>query len=96
LPPPVDRAAYRILQEALTNAARHGDGAATVEIKYEQASLELIVENAIEARPAAESGGLGLVGMSERATLLGGTLDARAGGGQFRVHARLPNSEVAE
>ena len=90
LPPGLDQAAYRILQEALTNAARHGDGGAEVEISYEPSSLELSVTN--RARPDATSAavGNGLVGMRERATLLGGSLEARASDGHFRVRAHLP------
>jgi signal transduction histidine kinase len=88
LAPGVDRAAYRILQEALTNAAKHGDGAATVEIGYGRDALELVVENPASLRPSGE--GHGLVGMRERTTLLGGTLEARARGGAFRVLATLP------
>jgi signal transduction histidine kinase len=92
LPPPVDRAAYRILQEALTNAARHGDATADVEVDYGDDALELVVENPIATRLTTDSGGLGLVGMHERAVLLGGELNAGEIDGRFRVRARLPYS----
>jgi signal transduction histidine kinase len=90
LSPGLDQAAYRILQEALTNAARHGDGSAEVEIGFRPSSLELIVTN--PTRPGSPPGqvGHGIVGMRERATLLEGSLEAAAGDGRFRVQAHLP------
>jgi signal transduction histidine kinase len=92
LPPAVDRGAYRILQEALTNAARHGDGSAHVEVAFDPAAVDVIVANRVRHDPApgVTSGGHGLVGMRERAALLGGTLDAGARNGRFELHARLP------
>ena len=92
LPPAVDRAAYRILQEALTNAARHGAGEATVQIAVEPDELVLTVENPVGASTAdaATNGGHGIVGMRERAALLGGTFEAGAVGARFRARARMP------
>ncbi len=88
----VDRAAYRIAQEALTNAARHGRDGAALEIDYGADALALTVTNRIDpARPPArDGGGRGLVGMRERATLLGGGLDVARAADSFRVTARLP------
>jgi signal transduction histidine kinase len=87
----VDRAAYRILQEALTNAALHGDGSAHVDLGFGEEGVELTVTNRARAGLAPRpGGGHGLVGMRERALLLGGSLDAGADDGLFRVHARLP------
>jgi signal transduction histidine kinase len=87
----VDQAAYRILQEALTNAARHGTGAAQVELAFGDAALELTVSNAASGESTSRSnGGHGLIGMRERATLLGGSLDVERVNGSFRVRARLP------
>jgi signal transduction histidine kinase len=87
----VDQAAYRILQEALTNAARHGVGPAQVDLVFGETALELTVTNATAGEAAARSnGGHGLIGMGERATLLGGSLEARRMNGTFRVCARLP------
>jgi signal transduction histidine kinase len=87
----VDQAAYRILQEALTNAARHGTGATRVQLAFGDAALELTITNAArrESAPRA-NGGHGLTGMRERATLLGGSLEAARVNGTFRVRARLP------
>ena len=89
LSPAVDRASYRILQEALTNAARHGAGSAQVEISYRSEELELAVANpaALDGSPRA---GHGIVGMRERTSLLGGSLEAGASDGLFRVRASLP------
>lgn len=86
-----DQAAFRILQEALTNAARHGTGTARVQLTFGHEAFEVVVTN--EVPPGASvraSGGHGLVGMRERATLLGGVLAAEESGGRFRVRARLP------
>jgi signal transduction histidine kinase len=86
-----DQAAYRILQEALTNAARHGAGAAQVELSFGDAALELRVSNpASGGNGTRASGGHGLIGMRERATLLGGSLEVERANGSFRVRARLP------
>jgi signal transduction histidine kinase len=92
LPPGVDRAAYRILQEALTNAARHGNGSAQVEIAFGPSALDVGVANSLSSDRAvrATGGGQGIVGMRERAALLGGTLEADARDGRFELHARLP------
>jgi len=86
-----DQAAYRILQEALTNAARHGAGSARVELVFGDAAVDLTVTNPVPAFSAPRlGGGHGLVGMRERATLLGGSLDAERADGAFRVHAQIP------
>jgi signal transduction histidine kinase len=86
-----DQAAYRILQEALTNAARHGAGSTRIELAFGDAAVELSVTNPVPARGSPRSGGgHGLIGMRERATLLGGSLDAERANGAFRVRARIP------
>lgn len=95
LPAAVDKGAYRIIQEALTNAARHGNGNARVQLGFDERELDVFVENVlVPGRPArSEGGGHGLVGMRERAALLGGTLEAGANEGRFEVRARLPIPE---
>ena len=92
LPPSLDQAAYRIVQESLTNAARHGSGEAAVVVAYGGARLELDVANPLapSAAPAPMDGGHGILGMRERAALLGGTLAVERGDGRFRVRASLP------
>jgi signal transduction histidine kinase len=99
LPRGVARAAYRILQEALTNAARHGPGSAEAAVSFEPHAVDITVTNptANGSPPgghdgSAPGGGHGIVGMRERATLLGGTLQARIEHGVFRLHVRLPHT----
>ncbi len=91
---PVDQATYRILQEALTNAARHGVGRARIEVGFGATGLDLTVVNPVPAVPAApvppSKRGHGLIGMRERAMLLGGTLDAERVERTFCLRARLP------
>ena len=93
LPPGLDLAAYRIVQEALTNTRKHADArAADVRIRYAAEALELeIVDDGRGGSPDKSGGGHGLVGMRERVSLYGGRLEAgpRVDGG-FRVHAELP------
>jgi signal transduction histidine kinase len=93
LPPDVDRAAYRIVQEALTNVSRHaGLAHASVCLKYTPEALTVQVDDdgtGGGARPAGP--GLGLMGMRERVSALGGRLHAGPqDGGGFRVRAELP------
>jgi signal transduction histidine kinase len=92
LAPGVDQAAYRILQEALTNAVRHGTGSAEVDIAFGESVLEVTVTNPAPAG-AVNGRGHGIVGMRERAELLGGSLEASAVDGVYRVRARLPCGE---
>jgi signal transduction histidine kinase len=95
LPGSVDLAAYRIAQEALTNVARHAPGRpARVEVAYDDEGLTVSVSNPTDGGAAgAPQAGNGIVGMRERATGLGGTLEAgRDGRGTFTVRARLPRA----
>jgi signal transduction histidine kinase len=92
LPVGADLSAYRIVQEALTNARKHArEAQATVTVRYTSDALELEVLDNGQGGKSAREGGHGLIGMRERVALFGGELDAgpNAGGG-FRVHARLP------
>jgi signal transduction histidine kinase len=94
LPRAVDQAAYRILQEALTNAAKHGRGAAArVEIAYAPRVLVVGVSNPSGPVESDTSAGHGLVGMRERAQLLGGRLVVERGERTFAVRAELPYAE---
>ena len=96
LPPPIDRAAYRIAQEAMTNAARHGTGAAELTLECRDGVLTVAVANPVaNGATARTTGGHGLTGMRERAALLGGTLDARRVGDRFEVRATLPQGPKA-
>jgi signal transduction histidine kinase len=92
LGPAVDQAAYRILQESLTNALRHGSGTAEVALTYAGDALEIGVTNPAQSNgPPAE--GHGIVGMRERASLLGGSVSYESMNGAFRIRARLPYAE---
>jgi signal transduction histidine kinase len=107
LPGGVDLSAYRIVQEALSNAMRHAPGShVQLQLAYRPDALALEIYNdaALRAVPVlvasgerAAEGGHGLIGMRERATMLGGSLDAGpAGDGGFRVTAVLPVSPTEE
>jgi signal transduction histidine kinase len=97
IPQPVARAAYRIAQEALTNAARHGAGNAEIVLEREPDRLLLTVTNPLgDARQPRTRGGLGIVGMRERASLLGGEFDAGELAGGFRVRVALPYDRDGE
>lgn len=89
---PVDLAAYRIIQEALTNAARHGTGSAEIGLAFRDNRVDLTVANPVTGASRSESGGggHGIVGMHERAALLDGRLEAGRSNGTFRLRAQLP------
>ena len=97
LPLGIDINAYRIIQESLTNTLKHGGPAATahVTVTYDHELLQIDVSDdgrgAAAERAKSGGPGQGLVGMHERASLLGGALHAgpKAGGG-YRVAARIP------
>jgi signal transduction histidine kinase len=92
LPRGLDLSAYRVVQEALTNVRKHANGAAArVVVEFGPDRLELTVEDdgAATQRPVGQ--GQGLLGMRERVSLYGGTLDMGPGGhGGWRVHATFP------
>jgi signal transduction histidine kinase len=93
LPVGIELSAYRIVQEALTNALKHaGEAKASVSIRYGTDSLELeIADDGTGASMPVPSGGHGLVGMRERVALYGGRLDAgRRPSGGFAVRVLLP------
>ncbi|MFD3621174.1 sensor histidine kinase [Streptomyces sp. NPDC058676] len=103
LPQGIDVTAYRIVQEALTNALRHGDGGkAEVTVRYAEHALRVEVLNSgpsvltgaapVRTAPRHPDGtGRGLLGLRERVAVYGGDLDARRRlGGGYRVRARIP------
>lgn len=92
LPPGVDLAAYRVIQEALTNALKYaGPARACVTVRWKRGELELEVANDGTSEPGGDGGGHGLVGLRERVSLVGGTIESgpKEGGG-FVVTAHLP------
>lgn len=106
LPAAVDQAAYRIVQEALANALRHGGGGPVeVTLDLDAGALRIEVANDVAARPVATSGtscgtvpsegssGVGLLTMRERAEALGGTFHAGPDGDRWRVRAAIPTEE---
>jgi signal transduction histidine kinase len=93
LPPGKDLAAYRLVQEALTNALKHaGPAATTVTVRWAPEHLELeIVDCGGESMNGINGSGHGLVGMEERVRLYDGSLrTGPVAGGGFEVVARLP------
>jgi signal transduction histidine kinase len=92
LPAGVELSAYRIVQEALTNTLRHARATrAEITVRYDSEAVEVDVRDDGRAGTPPGSGGHGLAGMRERASMLGGTLEAGPlPHGGFRVHARLP------
>jgi signal transduction histidine kinase len=97
LPSAVDRAAYRILQESITNVIRHaGPARVTISVAYHPTVLELSIVDDGRGPGSPTGSGSGIVGMRERCGLLGGELTAGPGrDGGFQVRARLPLSPEA-
>jgi len=98
LPPAIDAAAFRIVQEGITNAVKHaGPGALRVSARRSEHQLELLDDGrSMPPSPAILSGGHGLSGMRERVELLGGTLEAgpaQAGGWALRASLPLAHEE---
>lgn len=92
LPTGLDRAAFRIIQESLTNIVRHAKAnSATVRIQYGAEALVLQVDDDGQSLAGPPKEGNGIIGMRERATALGGTLTAaRTPAGGMRITAHLP------
>ena len=98
LPAPVELAAYRIVQESLTNALKHAEpGPVTVRVAEADGTLTVAVDSPYGDRPGprAPRAGAGLVGMRERPELLGGTFSAGASEKVWRVRASRPAEEGA-
>lgn len=90
LPDPVSAALYRITQECLANVVKHSTAnRAAVNVTVDD-SVEIIIENPHLGGRARDRGGAGIDGMTQRAALLGGTLETRHDDGTWMVHATLP------
>ncbi|MFD0372391.1 sensor histidine kinase [Streptomyces sp. NPDC127114] len=97
LAPPVDLAAYRIVQESLTNVTRHaGARSVLVTLDWGAEELRLRIEDDGRGTPDDRPSGSGIRGMAERARAFGGELTARNIPGGFRVDARLPFTPLAD
>lgn len=92
VPPTTGVALYRIVQESLSNVAKHAGGPATVVIDVADEAVAIDVTNPVLNGASPNGGGFGLDGMRQRAHLLGGTLTVERDGGLWRVAARLPRS----
>jgi signal transduction histidine kinase len=92
LPGSLDLTVHRIVQEALTNALKHGQArAASVVVRRAESALDVEVRDDGRGAAAGYAPGRGLLGMRERAALFGGSVEHGAGGREgFRVHVRLP------
>ncbi|WP_369143560.1 sensor histidine kinase [Streptomyces sp. R44] len=93
VPEALSREAYRIVQEGLTNTARHAGGApVTVRLDARTEELEITMENPLPDRPPVTrpDGGRGLRGIAERARLFGGTAEAGPADGVWRLAVRIP------
>lgn len=96
LPVAVDFAAYRIVQEALTNVLKHGRDA-DVELTFSSTRVSITVDNGLAKHAEGAPGsGNGLIGMRERATILGGEFSAGPHAGGWRVRAELPTRNAKE
>jgi signal transduction histidine kinase len=99
--PTAELAVYRVLQEALANAARHGRGPATVDLRVSDGAVSLDVGNPVAddgsngRRPARRVPGSGLIGMRERISAAGGSIEAGAQDGRWVVRARVPGGAGA-
>ncbi|MFF7550990.1 hypothetical protein ACFZCU_46420 [Streptomyces canus] len=98
LPPVVERAAHRVVQETLTNVAKHAPGAtATVHVTHTATETKVVVENgppssAADQRRPPRSGGRGLIGLEERVRLTGGSFEHGPRDGGYAVVARIPHT----
>ncbi|MFC7546143.1 sensor histidine kinase [Plantactinospora sp. GCM10030261] len=96
LPVGVDLAAYRIVQESLTNALKHGHGEVALIVGYQPDRVTVTVENPLPTEPvpsAVPGAGAGLIGMRERAALVAGRFEAGPADRRWRVRAELPTTE---
>jgi len=92
--PLAETAMFRVLQEALTNAARHGSGAASVSLSVSDREMALRVANPIGKAVPKRSQGSGLIGMRERIAAAGGSFEAGQRQGWWEVHAVVPTGVV--
>lgn len=87
--PDVSAATYRVVQEALTNAQKHGTGPVSVTVRSDSDEVRITVSNAVRDSSQPTDGGYGLIGMRERVGSAGGALEAAAEDGQFTLKATM-------
>ena len=91
-----DLTAYRVVQESLTNALKHGTGTADLLLAYTAPAVVLEIRNPVDERPPSAGGGHGLVGMCERVASLGGRFTSgREPDGWFTVRAEIPREGMS-
>jgi signal transduction histidine kinase len=90
MPPAVELVAYRLVQEGLTNAHKHGSGTATLDFTFEPGALAIDIANPCPEGTSPHGGGHGLAGMHERAKAVGGTVTTSIDDDAWRLAARLP------
>lgn len=98
LPDHLQVVVFRVAQEALTNAQRHGTDRASLRFVYHRDVIEIEVGNTVATSvPAATGSGFGLIGMRERVEAIGGSVEAGPdGSGQFRLTVHLPISSAVQ
>jgi signal transduction histidine kinase len=81
-----------VVQEGLTNAHRHGTGTASIRVHAEGEQVHIEIENSVAEDAPPGRTGFGLIGMRERVTAAGGTLEIRTPPGIFRIRVALPQA----
>lgn len=94
VPSPVSGEGYRIVQEALTNAVKHGDGMISAEVTVRASEVEIIVRNRLAEAVTPHRAGRGLRGVRERLTLFGGELRIVVQEGDWVFHAHIPFGRI--
>lgn len=89
LAPEVSAATYRVVQEALTNAQKHGAGPVTLTVRSDSEQVRITVSNSVGANREVSEGGYGLIGMRERVASVGGRLESGSVGRVFTVRATM-------
>jgi len=87
---PVALTLYRVVQEGLTNAVRHGTGAVQITVRSDGSDVDIQILNDCAAHPRMPSAGTGLIGMRERVEALGGDVTTQRSDGRWKLHVRIP------
>lgn len=87
---PVGLTLYRVVQEGLTNAVRHGSGPVQIIVRFDGTHVDIVVLNDCAAPPRMSSAGTGLIGMRERVEALGGDVTTQRSDSRWKLHVRIP------